>query len=433
MNESHLREAKAFDTLGIKHYASPEEIDRHWRRLMLQAHPDKAKDDGKKAKEYNESREIAKQYAQNPANQGRRETMRDAAETKEQKEQVDFLYRVKILLHDKYMKTDQHMYDPTELSQTTKNWTPQQRQEAEDAIRFGLERHHLDDALERLEALRAENARLRVPMPESLKNAIEAADKAKAALMEETKRTYDIAASLAKEQQRADEERERADAGAAALEKEKQRAGAVEAELMQCKQQISQLKKRLAAANTNASKWEQRSVTACKDEGAARAHLQQVNEQKILLEQKLTDAGQRVEASEAKAKEWEAKCSVLQESLEHELQLQRETMQQSHAQETETETESITKRKRIKLNENEKETFKSKIDHFVQHSIRSIHGSFISTDSIVQAFTTNGNKMISAQLFYKTLAASLKQMHPNAQHKKSEHAHGYTGISLEDS
>jgi hypothetical protein len=41
--------------------------------------------------------------------------------------------------------------------------------------------------------------------------------------------------------------------------------------------------------------------------------------------------------------------------------------------------------------------------------------------------------MISAQLFYKTLAASLKQMHPNAQRKKSEHAHGYTGISLEDS
>lgn len=429
---------RVFAKLGLKCYATPEEIDQKFRRIMLKVHPDKSgRDSGREAQEYNDLRALAQKIARDPAHHLYREKARQYDETTRYKEKIEIRLHMVAILQDQMDKLscehepDRYEYNPAEFQKKTRDWTPQQRQDAEDAIQYGFERHQLDKALAELESMQTENARLRASLSPSIGKAM--IDTAEAKLAEETKRADGLIAAAAEGMQRASAEGERADTATKALEEETRRADAAEAELAQCKQRISEVEKCLAEADKKASEWEQRFIAACKDDGAMREKLQQANEQKILLEQKLTDAGQIVEAAEAKAKEWENKCSVLQESLEHELQRQRETMQQSHAQETETETESITKRKRIKLNDNEKETFKSKIDHFVQHSIRSLHGSFTSTDSIVQAFTTNGNKMISAQLFYKTLAASLKQVHPNAQRKKSEHAHGYTGISLEDS
>jgi chromosome segregation ATPase len=445
MNAINAEAERAFEKLGLKCYATPEEIDQKFRRIMLKVHPDKSgRDSGREAQEYNDLRALAQKIARDPAHHLYREKARQYDETIRYKEKIEIRLHMVAILQDQIHKLscehepDRYEYNPAEFQKKTRDWTPQQRQDAEDAIQYGFERHQLDKALAELESMQTENARLRASLSPSIGKAM--IDTAEAKLAEETKRADGLIAAAAEgmqrasaEGERANAEGERADAATKALEEERRRADAAEAELAQCKQRISEVEKCLAEADKKASEWEQRFIAACKDDGAMCEKLQQANEQKILLEQKLTDAGQSVEAAEAKANEWENKCSVLQESLEHELQRQRETMQQSHAQETETETESITKRKRIKLNDNEKETFKSKIDHFVQHSIRSLHGSFTSTDSIVQAFTTNGNKMISAQLFYKTLAASLKRVHPNARHKKSEHAHGYTGISLEDS
>jgi hypothetical protein len=431
---------RVFDKLGLKCYATPEEIDQKYRRIMLKVHPDKSgRDSGKEAQEYNDLRDLAKKIARDPAHHLYREKAKRLDETTRCNEKIEIRWRMVAILQDQINKLayenepDKYQYNPAEFQKKTGDWTPQERQDAEDAIQYGFERHQLDKALAELEILQTDNARLLASLSQPIRQATKAIHAAEAKLAEESKRADGLIAAAAEEKQRADAEGERADAATKALEEERRRADAAEAELAQCKQRISEVEKCLAEADKKASDWEQRFVARCEDDGAVHEKLQQANEQKILWEQKLKDAGQSVEAAEAKAKEWETKCSALQESLEHELQRQRETMQQSHAQEAETETESITKRKRIKLKDNEKETFKSKIDHFVQHSIRSLHGSFTSTDSIVQAFTTNGDKMISAQLFYKTLAASLKRVHPNAQHKKSEHAHGYTGISLEDS
>ena len=467
MNAINAQAERAFEKLGLKCYATPKEIDQKFRRIMLKVHPDKSgRDSGREAQEYNDLRDLAQKIARDPAHHLYREKARQYDETIRYKEKIEIRLHMVAILQDQIHKLscehepDRYEYNPAEFQKKTRDWTPQQRQDAEDAIQYGFERHQLDKALAELESMQTENARLRASLSPSIGKAM--IDTAEAKLAEETKRADGLIAAAAEGMQRANAERERADAATKALEEERRRADAAEAELAQCKQRISELEEHLAAAvtsaeekqraasaeaeqrlaeveqllavaNNRATEWEQKSDARCEDIGALRMQLQGITEQHLQSQQTLKDADQRVEAAEAKAKEWETKCSALQESLEHELQRQRETMQQSHAQEAETETESITKRKRIKLNDNEKETFKSKIDHFVQHSIRSLHGSFTSTDSIVQAFTTNGNKMISAQLFYKTLAASLKQVHPNAQRKKSEHAHGYTGISLEDS
>jgi hypothetical protein len=155
MHSAFPHESHAFDTLGLKPYASAEEIDRQWRRQMLHAHPDKSRDDGRRAQEYNEARAVAKRFAQDPVQQAHRDAMRDTDRCRAERDRTLFLLRVRTLVHDECMRSDPSVYDPAELARLTQNWTPQQRQEAEDALRFGLDRRPLDDVLERLEALGA--------------------------------------------------------------------------------------------------------------------------------------------------------------------------------------------------------------------------------------------------------------------------------------
>jgi copper(I)-binding protein len=92
---------------------------------MLQAHPDKTKDNGGKAREYNEAREIAKQFAENPKHQGRRVTMKNHDNAMEDLLRVNLSYRVKAFIHDMYMKNDPSRYYPAEFKRTAKEWTPQ--------------------------------------------------------------------------------------------------------------------------------------------------------------------------------------------------------------------------------------------------------------------------------------------------------------------
>jgi hypothetical protein len=155
MHSAFPRESHAFDALGLKPYAGPEEIDRQWRRQMLHAHPDKIRDDGRLAQECNEARTVAKRFAQDPVQQAHRDAMRDTDRCRAERDRTLFLLRVRTLVHDECMKSDPTVYDPAELARLTRDWTPQQRQEAEDALRFGLDRRPLDDVLERLETLGA--------------------------------------------------------------------------------------------------------------------------------------------------------------------------------------------------------------------------------------------------------------------------------------
>ena len=330
---------------------------------------------------------------------------------------------------------DKHQYNPAEFQKKTRDWTPQQRQDAEDAIQYGFERHQLDKALAELESMQTENTRLRASLSPSIGQAM--IDTAEAKLAEETKRADGLIAAAAEgmqrasaEGERANAEGERADAATKALEEETRRADAAQAELAQCKQRISEVEKCLAEADKKASEWEQRFIAACKDEGAVREKLQQANEQKILWEQKLTDAGQSVEAAEAKAKEWETKCSVLQESLDR--------MPVHTAQSEEEREETDSKKRRITSIDQHWEYSKLVKDFIVSHTETNQDKpkSFLSTSTLYEIFQKHYKNQAPQTFnilhFATDFAKCIQDIHPNVRHSRSNSNRGYVGLMLKE-
>ena len=227
-----------FDQLGLKCYATPEAIDQKYRRLMLKVHPDKCITDEslKRAQELNALRERAKEIARDPAHHAQRQEER-AKDLGPSFERVQLLERMLPILQDHLDKAmhenDPHnySYSPIRLELASCDWTPQQRKDAEDAVRHGLERHHLDDALAEADTLLTENARLRAnqSMPRAHFN----------------QELHAAEARLAYAIQRADDLMARADQGmqaTAALQEANARAAAAEADLAKANKAIERAK-----------------------------------------------------------------------------------------------------------------------------------------------------------------------------------------------
>ena len=444
MNAINAQAERAFEKLGLKCYATPEEIDQKFRRIMLKVHPDKSgRDSGREAQEYNDLRALAQKIARDPAHHLYREKARQYDETTRYKEKIEIRLHMVAILQDQIHKLacehepDRYEYNPAEFQKKTRDWTPQQRQDAEDAIQYGFERHQLDKALAELESMQTENARLRASLSPSIGKAM--IDTAEAKLAEETKRADGLIAAAAEgmqrasaEGERANAEGERADAATKALEEERRRADAAEAELEQCKQRISEVEKCLAEADKKASEWEQRFVARCEDDGAAREKLQQANEQKILLEQKLTDAGQSVEAAEAKAKEWQNKCSALQESLDQ--------MLADNAQsETQAETGDSHSKKRRIISTDQYSKYSELIRNFVTSHTKATGNSktsLLSTTALYETFQKHYKDQQPEIFNYRHFAAEfskcIQDVHPNILPSRNKNGRGYVGLVLNE-
>jgi curved DNA-binding protein CbpA len=227
MDKSEI--TRVFDQLGLKCYATPEAIDQKYRRLMLKVHPDKCTTDEeslKRAQDLNALRELAKQIARDPAHHAPRQEER--AKDDPSTDKVRLLERMIPILQD-HLDKARHESDPLSyaylsirLELASYEWTPKQRKDAEDAVRHGLERHHLDDALAEADALLLENARLRASQSQPRARANQDLDASEARLAYAVKRADDLMA-------RADEGMQ----ATAALQEVKARSAAAEAELAQ--------------------------------------------------------------------------------------------------------------------------------------------------------------------------------------------------------
>jgi hypothetical protein len=458
---------RVFEKMGLKCYASPEEIDKKFRRIMLKIHPDKSgRDSCKEAQEYNELRNTAKTIARDPNHHEHRERMKKLDETVRILERMRFLIRMTDILGEEIYKLEcEHNptecpYNPAEFEKKSRTWTPQQREEAEDAIQYGLQRNHLDKALAELETLQTENTRLRASLSPSIRQATQAIDAAEAKLAQETKRADGLIAAAAEGKQRADAEGERADAATKALEEETRRADAAEAELAQCKQRISELEEHLAAAvtsaeekqraasaeaeqrlaeveqllavaNNRATEWEHKSDARCEDIGALRMQLQGIREQHLQSQKTLKDADQRVEAAEAKAKEWETKCSALQESLD---QILSQNVYSEAQAEKEHNDGKKRKHRRHFGTEEDEFAFKNKIATFIQAHIQESQTSFLSTNKIHTLYEERIGSTPKNQFFYKTLRNQIQGIFPRATLGEKSfpfgRERGYNGIKF---
>ena len=244
IRDTNPREADAFDALGLGHYATPDEIDRHWRQKMLHVHPDKAKDDGARARACNEARDVAKKYARDPANDVRLTHMRAVVESMSQ--QAERLRRVEAILRHRSATLSSPTAGSVARAAATfntlaKDWTQQQRQEADDAVRFGLERHPVIDERD---ALLEKNAMLSGKLTNVGRQVVRDFDKVVADLKKETQRSEHLEESLA-------EEKHRADTATAGLAEETQRAEAAEASVKVLQERLDQM---LAQSGAQAEK-----------------------------------------------------------------------------------------------------------------------------------------------------------------------------------
>ena len=194
---------------------------------MLHVHPDKAKDDGERARACNEARDVAKKYARDPANDVRLTRMR--AVVKSMLQQAERLRRVEAILRHRIEMlssptADSVAHAAATFNRLAKDWTQPQRQEAEDAVRFGLERHPV--------------------IAEAERNVFIAVDRVVADLRQATERATNLEGLLA-------EETQRADTATAGLAEETQRAEAAEASVKVLQERLDQM---LAQSGAQAEK-----------------------------------------------------------------------------------------------------------------------------------------------------------------------------------
>jgi len=374
---------EAFNVLGLEPHVSAEEIDARWRRIMLQAHPDKTNDDGRNAQLYNEAREAAKKYAKDPANQPTRD--RDLAEYKcrRQTERVRFIGRMQLVFTNEFRKCFSNSYDASQYEKESADWTPQQRREAEEAMRYGLDKSKIDAALLENEKLRAENARLKASMAHGHRKAIEEATEAK----------------------------DRVEAMADELQNEKFRASCLEKELADEKRRAAEVE------------------AALKEE--ARASLAKEQKTRADLEEKLQDALQRQQEQDEAHK---TEIQILQQSHGATiLDLQKEIEGcKLHAEQMYSK-----KRKTQKQQTNERADQSKKIKEFVQNHMKTAdedRHKFLGTQTIYEAFQAQSDETESENItiiqFSIKLSKCIKEIYPSASDARNNKGHGYIGIQL---
>lgn len=129
-----------FEILGLETTATEQEIDRRRRHLMLQVHPDKSTGNEAQTRIYNEAHEQATRVA------------RESRLMQTQHKKELFQRMINVIL-DKRRRLNA---DESEFSPTPNNWTPEQKQEAEDAVLYGI-----SDARKRMKMAEQENIVLR--------------------------------------------------------------------------------------------------------------------------------------------------------------------------------------------------------------------------------------------------------------------------------
>jgi len=130
-----------FHTLGLDSTATEEEINRHWRRLVRQIHPDKPSGNEEQTKIFNEARERAIACARDPSfreiSHKRAERKKEKEEFKKRQEKSYLLFRMIDILMNEHNKLDAN-YDESIFKAKTRDWTPQQFKEAQDSVFYGL-------------------------------------------------------------------------------------------------------------------------------------------------------------------------------------------------------------------------------------------------------------------------------------------------------
>jgi chromosome segregation ATPase len=363
---------KPFETLGLNLTASEDEINRQWRRLMLQVHPDKLNGDEAQTKLYNEAREKAIKIVRDPA--------------RKQKE-LDYKHqrfiRMIEFLFNEIDKMD-HNYTNAKFKGKTQKWTPEQLREAEDAVQYGL-----SDSRKLLHKARARAEELQ----SALQLETERANQAKAQNEDWEQRCAAQQTEIKRMEEQICDLRQQSDAKDEVIQGK-------DAELAQCKQKLSEVEQCLAAADTKAAEWEQRFLAKC-------------------------------EEVDAKAKEWETKCSVLQESLDQVLA----DNARSEAQ-VGTEVSDSKKRKHVKHfgTKEEELTFKNTISSFLQARFQESQSAFVPTKTIHKFFTEHTGHTPNNQLFYKHLRDQMSIIFPTAticdRRFFGERERGYNGIQL---
>jgi curved DNA-binding protein CbpA len=438
-----------FDVLGLDPTASEKEINKQRRCLLLQVHPDKTRGDEAirqaneaKAREYNKAHEEAISFVRDPwfqqikhiiiqqkrVEEEHKRNMenikREQEKNERRRKRAEFFSRVIQIISNHSRQHDDN-YNDDEFKQKTGTWTAEQYQEANDTVQYGLSdsRKMLSETRCQLERAMQENASLREQIERGDKAASEVQPpsqeqlcdireqhqrefeqaqmrfeerlkdmeiqlKRQSALEEERQRAEaalvkekrDLTESLAKETRRADAEAERADAATAKLEEEKQCANAVKAELAQFKQRIVEI--------------EGQSVTTI-----------------------------------AEAKEWEAKCSALQE------QLDRMLAQNVHEAQAEK-GDSSNKKRRIGLSDQHLEYSNLVRNFVITHTDANEDNprSFLSTTTLYEKFQIHYkdqeprgfNKLHFATEFLKCV----QEVHPNVSRSRNSSNKGYVGLVI---
>lgn len=93
---------KPFETLGLDLTASEDEINRQWRRLMRQVHPDKPNGDEAQTRLYNEAHEKAIAIVRDPATSGLRQTMAKERKLKELDKKHQRFFRMTEVLFNEW-------------------------------------------------------------------------------------------------------------------------------------------------------------------------------------------------------------------------------------------------------------------------------------------------------------------------------------------
>lgn len=419
----------AFDKLGLKFYATIQEIDRTFRRAMLKIHPDKSGYDScQDAQAYMEFRDLARRFASDPKYEKYRTDSRNHDQAAWFANRAMLFERMRDLMAEEISKLHRqcipdHGARPSEddFAIRTRHWTPHQRREAEDAIQFGLGdgRDQLDRALEELETLRAENARLRAPT--ALSDAVDAVKAAEAALADEQRRAYDLAVRLETETSRANDLD-------AALASAQQHADAVDAELVQCKRCLEE-------CSAREKQWEQKFIAKLMEADEFRT---QLNEQRreaeaelpIHPEQMLKDADSRVEETGARAKEWEQKCLMLQERLN-------EILTQTAQREVQHETERRSSKKRRNRNNDQHLEYSKLIREFViAHTETNFNkpDTFLSTKTLYETFQKHYRDQQPQDFnllhFAAEFSKHIQDIYPSASRSRNNSNKGYIGFRL---
>ena len=145
-----------FEILGLEKSASLEEIDRQWRQLMRNVHPDKTNENDHMAKKLNAARDDARQMHDEDVYC---KWERDKKEGVKARHQKEVLEAVKDIFANEIDKIDSRFYFSADIfARKMQALPPEVRKEAEDIFQHGMgdARSTLSKAEERISKLQHE-------------------------------------------------------------------------------------------------------------------------------------------------------------------------------------------------------------------------------------------------------------------------------------